>query len=178
MARLTKIKFLGVVFASLVLAACAGQDTTDEDARAAEREADAAAAAQAEAYASEQLSGGEVMEEDDKPVKMENKTVYFDFDESRLRPDTRRALDKAIDYLKKDSNKKLRLEGHCDERGTREYNLALGERRAKAVADYLALNGINRNRMELVSYGEEKPVALGSNEEAWAKNRRVELIVK
>ena len=70
----------------------------------------------------------------------------------------------------------VRLEGHADERGTREYNLALGERRAKAVANYLAIQGVPRPQIEVISYGEEKPAALGQGESAWAQNRRVELI--
>ena len=69
----------------------------------------------------------------------------------------------------------MTLEGHADERGSREYNLALGERRAKAIANYLILQGIDRSRIETVSYGEERPAALGSDEESWSRNRRVEL---
>ena len=69
----------------------------------------------------------------------------------------------------------IRLEGHGDDRGTREYNLALGERRAKSVADYLVLQGVSRSQIEVISYGEEKPVAFGQNEQAFALNRRVEL---
>jgi len=99
---------------------------------------------------------------------------YFDFDESTLSSATRAALDAQAAYLR-GTNSSVRLEGHADERGTREYNLALGERRAKAVADYLAIQGVSRSRMEVVSYGEERPVALGSDESSWAANRRVEL---
>jgi peptidoglycan-associated lipoprotein len=99
---------------------------------------------------------------------------YFDFDQSALNPETRAALDAQASVLRNQSGA-VRLEGHGDERGTREYNLALGERRAKAIANYLILQGIDRSRIEVVSYGEERPAALGQDESAWSRNRRVEL---
>ena len=99
---------------------------------------------------------------------------YFDFDESTLTSATRAALDAQAAALR-NSSSAIRLEGHADERGSREYNLALGERRAKAVADYLAIQGVSRSRIEVVSYGEERPVSLRSDDAAWAQNRRVEL---
>lgn len=99
---------------------------------------------------------------------------YFDFDKSTLTASARAALDAQAAYLR-GNNVSVRLEGHADERGSREYNLALGERRAKAVADYLAIQGVSRSRMEVVSYGEERPVSLGSDESSWSANRRVEL---
>ncbi len=99
---------------------------------------------------------------------------YFDLDESTLTSATRAALDAQAAALRNSSGS-IRLEGHADERGSREYNLALGERRAKAVADYLAIQGVSRSRIEVISYGEERPVSLRSDEAAWAQNRRVEL---
>ena len=99
---------------------------------------------------------------------------YFDFDQSTLKSSTRADLDAAADYLKTTSGS-IRLEGHADERGSREYNLALGERRAKAVANYLAIQGVDRSRFDIISYGEEKPARLGSGESSWSKNRRAEL---
>lgn len=99
---------------------------------------------------------------------------YFDFDQSALAPEIRAALDAQANVLRNQSSA-VRLEGHADERGSREYNLALGERRAKAIANYLILQGIDRSRIETVSYGEERPAALGSDEGSWARNRRVEL---
>lgn len=110
-----------------------------------------------------------------EPVAPPLETVfYFDFDSSQLKPATRAALDAQAAALR-NSGKSVRLEGHADERGTREYNLALGERRAKAVADYLAIQGVPRSRMEVISYGEERPVSLRSDEQGWSLNRRVEL---
>jgi len=99
---------------------------------------------------------------------------YFDFDQSALDPQTRAALDAQANVLRNSSGV-VRLEGHADERGSREYNLALGERRANAIANYLVLQGIERSRIETVSYGEERPAVLGSDEGTWQRNRRVEL---
>lgn len=103
------------------------------------------------------------------------RVYYFDFDKADLRPDSQAALDRSIAVLKSGSQR-IRLEGNCDERGTREYNMALGERRANSVANYMIVNGIARDRIETVSYGEEKPAAPGHDESAWSQNRRVELL--
>lgn len=102
------------------------------------------------------------------------RVYYFDFDKADLRPDSQAALDRAIAVLKNGSQR-IRLEGNGDERGTREYNMALGERRANSVANYMVVNGVSRDRLETVSYGEEKPAAAGHDESAWSQNRRVEL---
>jgi len=87
------------------------------------------------------------------------------------------ALNELAAFLKANAGLKVSVEGHCDERGTNEYNLALGERRAKAAYDYLAAQGIDASRLSTVSYGEEKPADPGQNEEAWAKNRRDEFVL-
>jgi peptidoglycan-associated lipoprotein len=100
---------------------------------------------------------------------------YFDYDQSQLSEETRMALDAQAAVLRNQSSGTIRLEGHGDERGTPEYNLALGERRAKAIANYLILQGIDRSRIETVSYGEERPAALGQDEDSYQRNRRVEL---
>ena len=102
------------------------------------------------------------------------KTFYFEFDSSDLKQDALRALDVHARDLQ-GSGKRVVLEGHTDERGTREYNMALGERRAKAVQRYLVLQGVSPAQLELVSYGEERPGAGGHTEADWAQNRRVEL---
>ncbi|CAD5107355.1 peptidoglycan-associated lipoprotein Pal [Zestomonas carbonaria] len=101
-------------------------------------------------------------------------TFYFEYDSSDLKPEAMRALDVHAKDLK-GNGARVVLEGHTDERGTREYNMALGERRAKAVQRYLVLQGVSPAQLELVSYGEERPVATGSDEQSWAQNRRVEL---
>jgi len=98
--------------------------------------------------------------------------VYFDFDSSTVREDGRATLNKQAEWLKKYANYAITVEGHADERGTREYNLALGERRAQAVRQYLAAKGIPAARLRTISYGKERPEVVGSDEGAWARNRR------
>jgi peptidoglycan-associated lipoprotein len=112
-----------------------------------------------------------------EPTTQIDTVFYFDFDRSTLKPAARAALTAHAERLK-NSGQSVRIEGHTDERGSREYNMGLGERRAKAVRDFLVLQGVNPNRIEVVSYGEERPVAMGSNESAWAQNRRAELNVQ
>ena len=103
--------------------------------------------------------------------------VFFSFDRFDVEPDQKKVLDRQAAWLKKFSSVTVTVEGHADERGTREYNLALGERRANAVKEYLIYLGIDAKRIKTVSYGEERPVALGSDEAAWAQNRRAVTIV-
>ncbi len=98
--------------------------------------------------------------------------VFFDFDKYNVRADAKATLDKQAAWLKAYPNYSLTIEGHADERGTREYNLALGERRANSVKEYLVGAGVAASRVKTVSYGKERPVALGSNEAAWSQNRR------
>lgn len=104
--------------------------------------------------------------------------VFFDFDKSILRPDAKATLDKNIEWMQANSDIRVVVEGHCDERGTNEYNLALGERRANAVKDYLVAGGIASNRIETISYGEERPFVLGHDESAWKWNRRGHFVEK
>lgn len=103
------------------------------------------------------------------------RTVYFGFDQYTLTSDSQSILDNNIAKLRNGSQN-IRVEGHADERGTREYNLALGERRANAVVQYLVANGIAKSRIETISYGKERPADPGHDESAWAKNRRAELV--
>jgi peptidoglycan-associated lipoprotein len=105
-------------------------------------------------------------------------TVYFDFDKSDLRQDARDVLSKnAAVLLKTQTAAKIKIEGHCDERGSAEYNLALGERRAKSAMQYLITLGVQADRLSVISYGKEKPAVQGNDEEAWAKNRRAEFVL-
>ncbi|CDO35772.1 peptidoglycan-associated lipoprotein [Novosphingobium mathurense] len=99
-------------------------------------------------------------------------TIYFDTDKYDIDAMDQDALAKQAQWLLQYPNKRATIEGHCDERGTREYNLALGERRANAAMNYLVSLGVDAARISTVSYGKERPVALGSNEQAWAQNRR------
>jgi peptidoglycan-associated lipoprotein len=103
--------------------------------------------------------------------------VFFDFDKYNIRADQRGTVEALAAWLDTNPSVTLTIEGHCDERGTREYNLALGERRANSVRDYLVALGINPGRLSTVSYGEERPAVLGSNDSAWAQNRRGVFVV-
>lgn len=97
--------------------------------------------------------------------------VYFDFNDSNVKPEGQQVLQKQAAWLKQYANVTVTVEGHCDERGTREYNLALGNRRANAVKSALVAAGVAANRVQTISYGKDRPVVVGSNEAAWAQNR-------
>jgi peptidoglycan-associated lipoprotein len=99
-------------------------------------------------------------------------TIYFDFDKYNLRSDARAGLDKNYQLLNEFPNAIIKIEGHCDERGTIEYNISLGEKRAEAAQDYLIGLGVQPHRISIITYGKERPVDPGHNEAAWAKNRR------
>ena len=104
-----------------------------------------------------------------------NATVYFDFDKTNLSSKSLQTLKSVVDALNDNSQLNIVLSGHADERGTREYNLALGQRRADTVSQYLILNGVESNRITTKSYGEERPIANGQDEASYAKNRRVQI---
>ena len=168
-------KALTIIFTVLFMIGCSTTDTSDVDSAAA---AEAAAAEQArmdaekaaQEKAAAQAAAAQKALED--AAAAAGNTVYFGFDEYSLSGAAQSALDAHI-ALAKTNSVSIRLEGHTDERGTREYNMALGERRANAVADYMVGNGISRSRIESVSYGEERPAASGSGEANWSQNRRV-----
>ena len=137
---------------------------SDEEARqqALKRDADAAAAAAAAG----------------KVAKIKFEDILFDFDKSTIEPAARITLKKISDLLLKNENYALAIAGHCDERGTVEYNLALGQRRADAAMKYLVDLGVKKADITTISYGKESPLDPGHNEEAWAKNRRANFTVK
>jgi peptidoglycan-associated lipoprotein len=164
-------KAITVLFAAALLAACSGSSKKEEEAAAA-----AAAAAEAARQAEQQQATAAAAEQQrlrDAAASFGN-VFLFDYDSYTLRPEAVEALDAHIAALQ-GNEQTVRLEGHTDERGTREYNMALGERRANAVRDYMVVNGVQSYRIESVSYGEERPVAYGSGEANWSQNRRVEL---
>lgn len=103
--------------------------------------------------------------------------VYFAFDKFDIKPEYKEMLKTKADLLKKYSSIRVRIEGNCDERGTQEYNLALGERRARAAYEYLVMLGVNAGQLEMISYGKERPAVEGHGEAAWSKNRRDEFKV-
>ena len=128
---------------------------------------EAALAAEAEARAK-----AEAVEE------LSSVTIHFDFDSYELKEEARAILALKANIMRKYADVTVVVEGHCDERGTEEYNLALGERRARAAYEHLVILGVDPGRMKIVSYGEEKPVDPGHNESAWMQNRRAEFVVQ
>jgi peptidoglycan-associated lipoprotein len=111
------------------------------------------------------------------PAKEPLQDAFFDFDKSNIRPDAKQALDADIQWLKANSAVRIKIEGHCDERGTTEYNLGLGERRARAARDYLVAGGIDAKRISTISYGKERPFVQGHDESAWKWNRRAHFVI-
>ena len=178
-----------VVYAALLsvlLAACAQQPTKEaaieERGQAGAQAAATAkegmetrgmAAAGAEAKA---LEGTLRMPPKNAAGPLGQRTVYFDFDSAAIRDDSRGIVEAHAGFLKANGNAKVLLQGHADERGSREYNLALGQRRADSVKQAMSLLGVPEARMEAVSLGEEKPAVEGHDEAAWQKNRRAEII--
>lgn len=158
-------QILGLAFILTLMAGCA--TTSEEDMADETTQQDQGRTG---AAADRDLTPSEPEEE---MVELD-KIFYFEFDSSVLNPEARAALTAHAGRMKNNSGS-IRLEGHADERGSREYNMALGERRANAVSDFLVLQGVPRSRVETVSYGEERPARLGSNQSAWEMNRRVEL---
>jgi peptidoglycan-associated lipoprotein len=106
------------------------------------------------------------------------KDIFFAFDKYDIRPTDAKILDANASWLKSNANHLVLIEGHCDERGTNEYNLALGERRAKSTMNYLVSQGVQASRITIISYGEERPTCTQKTEECWAKNRRAHFLVK
>jgi peptidoglycan-associated lipoprotein len=173
---LKQAKAVGVIAAFAVLAGCAGQ--VNESAQSASKvetaeERAAREARQAEFLASQETNTAEQLRNN---AMAADTLFFFEFDKSDLNQAALNDLDAHAKYLAADRSAKVRLEGHADERGTRAYNLALGERRANSVTRYLVIQGVNRSQIETVSYGEERPLSLSRDDNGWSRNRRVELI--
>ena len=110
-------------------------------------------------------------------ARLEGESIYFDFDKSFIKPEYRAALSEKAGILKDNPNVYIRIEGNCDERGTNEYNIALGERRANSAKSFLVSLGISSYRIEIISYGEERPLFLAHDEDSWARNRRDDFVI-
>jgi peptidoglycan-associated lipoprotein len=163
-----KMRFLCMVATVALLAACADKPKPAETVAATETHQPPPQTQAAPKPAAPSVVPGS----QDDFVKNVGDRVFFDLDKSVVTAEGKTLLTKWVAFLKQYPNDKLAVEGHCDERGTREYNLALGERRANAVKEYLIANGVQAARLSTVSYGKERPAVLGSNEAAWAQNRR------
>lgn len=160
----TLLKSLLVALPMMTLAACSSSDN------AAQTETSAETAA-----ADQGLSDSELMRQKLEALRQDN-TVYFDFDKDDIKGQYAQLLQAHADFLKEHNSVKVLIEGHTDERGTPEYNISLGERRAKAVAKYMQNLGVDVYQLSVVSYGEEKPADAGHTEDAYAKNRRAVLV--
>jgi peptidoglycan-associated lipoprotein len=147
--------------------------SADEAARQAKEQADREAALKAQAAKDAAAKKNAAALAD---LNIQN--IYFDFDKSNIRPDAREILKANAELFTKNNAATIVIEGYCDERGTAEYNMALGERRAQETKQYLANLGINISRFETISYGKEKPLDPGHDEAAWAQNRRAQFLLK
>ena len=143
-------------------------------AAAAQAEAEAQAQAQAEANAAAEAAA-QALAQQEEAAKALAHIIYFDFDQATIKAEYRAALNGHAAYLSQNPSAKIVLEGHADERGTREYNIALGERRGNAVSRYLVVQGVSVDAIEVVSFGEERPVNEGHDSASWSENRRVEI---
>ncbi len=181
--RLNKlVKSLAIALPLMTLAACSSNDTTDEEAQIAmnkaaqQAEQEAQAAQAAEVAAAAEIAKLEEIENEKKAQLLNSNTIYFDFDTSKLDGSVAELLDLHAAFLVANTNARVVIEGHADERGTPEYNIALGERRAQAVQKYLENSGVLSSQIETVSYGEEKPAVNDRSETAFSKNRRAVLV--
>ncbi len=153
------LKALSMFAAVLLVAACAGQEMESVSSEGTMESSGQTAAAPAAGSAQDFL------------VNVGDR-VFFGYDRFNLTAEARATLERQAVWLNQYSSSRINVEGHADERGTREYNLALGDRRASAVKNYLVANGVSAGRITTISYGKEQPAMLGSNEAAWAQNRR------
>jgi len=156
----------------LALTSCAKKQVKDEGAMKPAVTQPAKPSDEGRAKQLEDLSAAEKARAEIKAF--ESEFIYFDFDKFELKPQARAVLEKKAAWLRANSVYKVKVEGNCDERGTNEYNLGLGERRAKAAVKYLNALGISADRMTTISYGEERPTCTEKNEKCWSKNRRDE----
>ena len=164
-------RILAIVAATFLLAACetASQVSGDSASTSASNTASSSSASSASSSAADKTPAEKLAQVGD--------TVNFGFDSAELTVSARSTLNRQAAFLSLNPDLMIAIEGHADERGTREYNLALGERRATAVRDYLVAKGINSARVRTVSYGKERPAVAGSDEAAWAKNRRAATVL-
>ena len=186
MSILKQAKTVGIIAILAVLAGCAGQvneqAATAEPAKPEVVEQKAAPVKPSNVESAADKAAREARQAAFTAEQLRNNAMaadtifFFEFDKSDLKQDALDDLDAHAKYLAADRSAKVRLEGHADERGSRAYNLALGERRSNAVARYLVIQGVNRSQIETVSYGEERPLSLSRDANGWSRNRRVELI--
>ena len=169
------LKILAMMLTVIALSACSGQETKDSDAAAVEEAGSEDGSSAVTTSGVSQLGeiNGIPIDQDGSPDFV--RTVYFEYDSSEVRSEFIPMINAHGQLLASDGSKRVVLEGHADERGSREYNIALGERRAISVRRLLLASGATSSQIRMVSYGEERPAIEGHNESAWSKNRRVEI---
>ena len=168
-----------VISLTILLLGCSkDQVKEDEPVEVTDLTADPASSSEdgAQTYGAEDDSGPAFSQLDDPQSPLSVRTIYFEYDSSEISSDYRSTVEAHSLYLQQNPSTSVILERHGDERGSREYNLALGERRAKAVKQQMLLLGANSNQIKLVSYGEERPASDGHDESSWQQNRRVEIL--
>lgn len=180
--NVSRFQFFVVLASFLFFVGCASEDLAKKSS-----DGSSSASSMKSKMRSSEGGGGSSMHENERDkIRKENKEgladfedsiIYFDFDKSDIRPDMRAVLDKKGRFLMSNPTYLIQIEGHCDERGTVEYNIALGHRRSQATKDYLISLGVDASRIDTVSYGEERPSDSGHDESAWSKNRRAKFNV-
>ena len=168
-------RLLAICAVAFLFTACETASNVAGDSASGSSSSSATAAGTASSSASSSTTATQ-MSDAEKLAQVGN-TVYFGFDSSELAGEAQATLDRQAAFLNVNPTMVVIIEGHADERGTREYNLALGDRRAVTVRDYLLAKGLNAARVRTVSYGKERPAVSGSNEESWAKNRRAATVL-
>jgi peptidoglycan-associated lipoprotein len=167
---MTKVNLLAITLLALLLGACAGQDIPDPE--PTDTTVDGSGAG-TDGYGDEDMGDGTFFDDESQDELV--MVIFFGFDQSDIRLEDQATLERHANQLANDSSARVRLEGHADERGSREYNIGLGERRSQAVRKLLLLQGASARQISTVSFGEERPAAFGSDEESYAQNRRVEI---
>ena len=162
------------VISLFVLGACSSTSEMEDESTNTESAASSSSSSSSGAGSSNQLTQEQIRAQN----ALRQTVFYFDFDVAEFKPADRETLTYHARDLAANSGKRIRLEGHADERGTREYNLALGERRANGILNYFIVNGASRSQIEVVSYGEERPEQSGQSEQAYSRNRRVEVVAQ
>ncbi len=168
------LKFVPLFLLTLLLAGCGTTSTKTTSNAGNNAGTETGSSAQSSAAREGGSWNGSPLDDPDSPLH--EKVIHFDYDSSEIRPQYLPILRAHADYLINTPSARVLIEGHCDERGSREYNIALGERRANAVKRFLEAEGVSPLQIDTVSYGEERPVDPGHNELAWAKNRRAVLV--
>ena len=162
------------VISLFVLGACSSTSEMEDESANTEASSSGSGSSSSGAGSSNQLTQEQIRAQN----ALRQTVFYFDFDVAEFKPADRETLTYHARDLAANSGKRIRLEGHADERGTREYNLALGERRANGILNYFIVNGASRSQIEVVSYGEERPEQSGQSEQAYSRNRRVEVVAQ